>query len=76
MSPPRKRKLAKFITPEIKIPDGIIVIVNIYKNRQGSQRDVQALLDLCKTLNIERFERDVHADLASDKISNLMNMSI
>ena len=53
-------------------PNAIICIINNYKNRPGSQEDVDSLFKLSGDLHFAVFENKVHADLNEDKIVELM----
>ena len=74
--------------PALEKSNAIICIINIYKNRPGSERDVAALLNMSKKLQFEIFEGDstannnpsgfeqdrrtIHADLNQREIFELV----
>ena len=62
--------------------NGIICLINMYKDRQGSEKDVAALINMSQELNFELFEepanssrlvkRTVHFDLNEGEIFELV----
>ena len=68
--------------PALENSNGIICLINMYKHRPGSERDVAALIDMSQKLNFELFEepanfsglvkRTAHADLNQDEIFELV----
>ena len=74
MTRPRRRAsvISNTAAKNSPCPNGYICVINIFKDREGSEKDVEALDEMSKSMDLDHFEdKNCHGDLNQKQISKL-----